>query len=223
MRIWQVSLNLNVARHTERPTVKKRTTRQSQTVSLEEAVFGHRITAKDGRVEVRAGGGCFLIPFGAFLLLLGCGVIVLLVRAEGDELVRGVIGIVMALFAFLGFALVFGRYHLEIDAHSGSYREGNRLLLFFEKTKGRLDEFDAVTVKRHTPSSGGNTGRKRAIYAIQLSGPGGALDLGSRSVLTQARSEAKKVAKALNLPLGQRGAAQAQDAESTASPSAPES
>jgi hypothetical protein len=197
--------------------VRKRETQQCRTVSLEEVVFGHRITAEDGKVEVCAGGGCFFLPFGAFLLLFGCGAIVLLIRAGGDELVRGAIGIVMALFAFLGFVLVFGRYRLEIDANSGTYREGNRLLLFFEKTRGSLDEFDTVTLKRHASSGSTTTGRM-TTYAIQLSGPKGTLNIGSRSTLEQARSEAKKVATALNLPLAQPGAAQGGESADASSP-----
>ena len=140
-----------------------------------------------------------MILFGAFLFLFGCGAIVLLIRTDGDEFVRIAIGVVMALFACLGIVLIFGRYRLEIDAKSRTYREGNRLLLFFEKARGSLDEFRTVTVRRHA-SGGSTTGRRSKTYAIQLLGPMGTLDIGSRSTLSQAHIEAEKVSRALDLP-----------------------
>ena len=183
---------------------RKRKTSQGRTLSMEEVVFGYRVTAEDGKVEVCIGGGCLSL-FGMFFLLFGSGVMVFVIRTVSDASTLGTFVTASAVFALIGAVLVFGRYRLKIDAHSRTYRRGCSLLVFFVTKRGSLDEFDEVTLTHEVLVDRVSSGhRVRTYYPIQLSGPQGALSIASRSSLSQGRSEAKKVAKALNLPLSDR-------------------
>jgi hypothetical protein len=163
-----------------------------------------RVTVADGRVEVR-GGGCLPVMGILFLLLGAAPIVAFLVFGEfslGGLLIFGFNGL---FFIAVGAWLTFGRYAIDIDGHSRTYRKRFGMLVAKE-TAGSLDGFCTVTVSRRERQRPRDRGGSTTYtdYPIRLEGSTETLDIAAPDVLENARRDAEQVAKALGFPLADR-------------------
>ncbi len=160
------------------------------------------LRTEDGRVEICWGGGWPSLC-GVPFLVAGCFVAFYFAQIGGLLMIPGILSSMV--LVVIGGWIWFGRAGLEIDADSRTYRQWYGLLALTKETTGSLDEFDQVAVDREVRTSS-RRGRRQTctVYPIRLVGPAKRLDIEACWDRTAAREEAKEVAKALGLPLGDR-------------------
>lgn len=152
----------------------------------------------------KSGGGCLAL-FGLPFLAVGLFVMAspfLPVEQQGDPMPIPAALLFGGLFATVGGGFVLGRARLILDRSRREVRRWWGLLFFpLSTTRTPLEGYDRVTFTREVRKSGKST---VTVYPVRLAGGGDELVVAEPRDALQARVDAERAAKHLNLGVEDR-------------------